>query len=571
MTALLLAAAIVAGRVMSLAVYQATWSNGRDRTFLRGGALATFLARKRWWPLHALWVFAASHPGWDGLQLVRPWAVAACAVLAISAVGRLGAADLGRFFMADRLLTLALAVGVVLSPLYIYPCLIAACCLQYTGSGWALSPGYSNLLGFEFIRGSVCVLVAWLVGGGMLAAAGFPLPDVDSIAVAAVLGYQASSYVHHAIAKSALGPHGLSWVLEHRAHYLPVNAHLRGWCPRGTPRRLLLATAAGIGRFRVAVCAAVWLLEVGWLLVLIDPRLAAGFLGLAAGFHIIVFFLTGLAAWQFVVSHLVMLGWVLPAAGAAGVFGPWHAVAAAACALLAIFWVGGVRRSILRECRSGGSLGRMAAFTDAADLLMAWWDGPYMRMYSWQGETRDGRRVAIPVTALSPYDTVLTDIHTHLMILGMHDVLDPRIPGDRRAVRAGVWGILVDRADRDFVHQLAAAADPEPSALCAGGGEPAWEYRPQDDAPPPIAALRSLFMGINAGVSFRWFRLAMRWPHFPGEDWVPDLCPLAGEPPPLHRFDVPLKSVSLLRVRVFQHHTGTRLLENAVVGTLHLE
>jgi hypothetical protein len=571
MTTVLLAAAILAGRAMSLAVYQTTWNNAKDRTFLFGSPLATFLARMRWWPLHALWVFAGTHTGWDALPAIHPWAVAACALLAFSAAGRLGAADLGRFFIADRLLVLALAAGVVLSPVFIYPCLIAACCLQYAGSGWALSPGYSNLLGFEFIRGSVCVLAAWLVGDGVAAAAGFHLPQADTIAVAAVLGYQASCYAHHAIAKSALGPHGFSWILENRAQYLPVNAHLRGWCPQSSPRRLLLAAASFIGLHRVPVCAAVWLIEAGWLLVLIGPRLAGLLLGLTLVFHTAVFLLTGLFAWQFVVSHLVMLVWVLPAASALGVFAPWNAVAAAACALLAMLWVGGVRRSILRDCRASGRLGRMAAFTDAADLLMAWWDGPYMRMYSWQGETHDGRRVSIPVTALSPYDTILTDIHTHLMILGMHNALDPQIARDRQTVRAGVWGILADRTDRDFIHHLADAADPEPPAICAAEATQPWAYGPQETAPPQIDALRALFLGINARVSNKWFRLVMQWPHFPGEDWVPDRCPLAGEPPPHHRFDTPLKSVSLVRVRVFQHHTGTRLLENAVVGTLRLE
>ena len=51
---------------------------------------------------------------------------------------------------------------------------------------------------------------------------------------------------------------------------------------------------------------------------------------------------------------------------------------------------------------------------------------------------------------------------------------------------------------------------------------------------------------------------------------MPDVCPLAGKPPPRHRFDAPLESLSLIRIRVFQHHTGARLLENTVVGTLRL-
>jgi hypothetical protein len=223
---------------------------------------------------------------------------------------------------------------------------------------------------------------------------------------------------------------------------------------------------------------------------------------------------------------------------------------------------------MLRDCRATGKPGRAAAFADAGDHLMAWWDGPCMRMVSWLGETRDGRRVSIPVTALSPHDTVLTDIHTHLMILGLHDGLDPCAAVDREILRTGVWGILIDRADRDFVYQLADEDDCKP--LLRAEIDP-WCYDVQEVAPPEIEALRDLFLGINARGSQRWFRWTMRWPHFPGEDQVPDVCPLAGDAPPRHRFDVELKSVSLVRIRTFQHRTGIRVLENAVVGTIHLE
>ena len=567
-SALLLAAALLAGRALSLAVYQATWRNGRERSFLRGGAFATLLARVHWWPVHALWGFAFAHPDWSGLAEIRPWAVGACAALAVSAAGRLGAADLGRFFPGDRLLVLLLAGGVVVSPVFVYPLLLAACSLQYSGSGWALSPGYSNLLGFEFLRASLCVLAAWTALHGALALAGRHVPNAGALALAAVLGHQAGNYFHHAMAKSALG----RWIRENRAHYLPLNAHLRGWCPRGRPRQWLLAAAEAIRRNRVAVCASAWTLEAAWLCALLDVRVAVCLLALTIGFHASVFFLTGLCAWQYVVSHALMLGCVthVSAASAGHIFSPAHALAAGLCALAALAWGGVLRTRLLRETRATGALGRHAAFIDAADHLMAWWDGPCMRMYSWRGETRDGRLVSIPVTRLAPYDTVLTDIHTHLMLLGMHDALDPRAAPDRKVLRTGVWGILIDRTDRDFILRLADGDSPEPAAL-AFPCVPAWSYGLREPAPPQIDALRELFLGINARMGERWFRLVMRWPHFPGEDLVPDICPLAGEPPPRHRFDTPLKSVTLHRLRTFHHRDGTTLLENAVVGTLWLE
>jgi hypothetical protein len=140
MNVVVLVAAIMAGRALSLAVYQATWRNGLERSFRRGGAFVTFLMRPRWWPLHLLWGLALPHADWESLPMVKPWAIATCLTMALSAVGRLGAVDMNRFFLVDRLLVLLLAIGVVFSPLWIYPCLVAVCCLQYNGSGWGLSP-----------------------------------------------------------------------------------------------------------------------------------------------------------------------------------------------------------------------------------------------------------------------------------------------------------------------------------------------------------------------------------------------------------------------------------------------
>lgn len=94
------------------------------------------------------------------------FSTAAAILLALGAIGRLGCDDRGRFFTADRVFSLLLALCVPFSPAFLYPSLVAACCLQYTVAAWPLGPGYSNLLGHEFMRGSLCVASAALAIGG---------------------------------------------------------------------------------------------------------------------------------------------------------------------------------------------------------------------------------------------------------------------------------------------------------------------------------------------------------------------------------------------------------------------
>jgi hypothetical protein len=85
-------------------------------------------------------------------------------------------------------------------------------------------------LGFEFMRGTVCVLAGCIMIDGGLAMTRDTRLGVDAWMIAVVLGYQATVYVMQALAQSALGPSVCSWVFRNRPHYLPVNAHLRGWC-----------------------------------------------------------------------------------------------------------------------------------------------------------------------------------------------------------------------------------------------------------------------------------------------------------------------------------------------------
>jgi hypothetical protein len=199
---------------------------------------------------------------------------------------------------------------------------------------------------------------------------------------------------------------------------------------------------------------------------------------------------------------------------------------------------------------------------------MAWWDTPLMRMYSYTVETRTGKCYSLPVPKLSPHDTALTDIHTHLMILGLHGGLDPMIGPDRAIARTGVWGLTVHREDRDFLYRL--MDDPNADIAEKLRASPSSKAWPPGELPAAAIPLHDLFHGMNRHLGETWFRQILRWPHFPGEDLAPDICPLAEPAIETFRFDEPIASVTLWRIKTFLHDKEMRLVEREVVGRIHL-
>ncbi len=552
---------MIAGRLVSLSVYQMTWRNGAAGDCLRAGAAFELLAKPRWWPLHLAMLWPVAGMSWDGMPALRIFAVTAAVLLALGAIGRLGCDERGRFFMADRALATALATCVAFSPAFLYPSVLAACCLQYTVASWRLGPGYSNLLGHEFMRGSLCVASAALAAAGWTGGIG------ESAMLAAVIAWQASSYVNHALAKCALGPRWHSWIRENRAQCLVVNAWLRGW-RTGRNREAVLSFAGFVERWRVAPCTAAWCIEISWLLPLADSRLACAILLATLVFHAAVLWLTGLLAWHYVANHLALLA--LIAAGMAdGVFGMDHWLGALAGMIIAAPWVGWVRGRMLKECQQNGRPRRWALLGDSADHLMAWWDTPLMRMFCYTVTSASGRVFSLPVTRLSPHDTALTDIHTHMMILGMHDGLDPEIPTDRKLAPTGVWGLVIDRAVRDFLYRAMDGADELPSVWSVPP-EPSRRSGHEASRNSAIKPLQAMFVAMNGLTGRRWYKFMMRRPHFPGEDLVPDICPLVSPPLPEFRFDERIATVSLWRVRTFYDGETMSLVSHAKVADIHV-
>ena len=553
----------IMGRLLSLLVYQICWTNGTSGKFLRAGACASCLIKPLPWLLHLLVMWPLAEIPWNDYPILQSYAVLCAVLLTIGSVGRFGNADLGRCFWFDRLLVIVLAAGVAVSPVFLYPCVLAACSLQYTVASWKLSPGYSNLLGFEWIRASTCMVIACLAVFGGLHAFGIAHENLESLAIAVVLGFQASSYVNHALAKSALGKHPFSWILENRVHCLVANAWLRGWQIH-LRETTILRIAKWVKRWRMAICASAWLVEFFWLFLFIDHRYASIVITVTILLHLAVFCLTGLASYHYIASHCFMLGF-LWSNGSSGIFIDEHFIGAAVAIAAYALWLGWLRPRLLRAYRKTGKVPALSRFADPADHLMAWWDSPYMRMFCYTVETRSGETFFLPTPKLSPHDTAITDIHTHLMILGLHQDLDPAVESDKARIRTGVWGLLIDQTDRDKLYETM-DAKLDPSFLKTDPDIEPWEMQCDDSSPASAVPLRNLFESIQHG----WFKRLTSWPHFPGEDFAADWCPLADLPSQAFDFNQPITKVTIWRIKTWFTGEEMRLLESNRVGIIHL-
>ncbi|MEO0476207.1 MAG: hypothetical protein AAF085_09625, partial [Planctomycetota bacterium] len=504
---LLFAVLFYVGRCLSCLIYQACWNNAIGRDLFKFGAFATLLTRPALWFVHVPVLWLTLELQWQSWPILHLFCASGLIVVAIAAIGRFGPSGQGTFFLIDRLLLIALTIGACFLPVLLYPALLCCCCLQYSVSRWGLGPGYSNLLGFEFMRGSLCVLLACFVGHGLLTQAGITIAGFEPIAIAVVLGYQASIYAYQALAKSALGPKWYAWPMHNRVQCLLVNAYLRGW-RSGRSEETVLKQASRLARWRRPLCWGAWAMELGWLGVLLDHRIALLILCAALVFHLMVTVWTGLLCVAHVVNAAVWMI-VIAVYQPAGLFGWGYALVLVGCVVACWPWVALIHSRSAAEIRRDGAPTRWGRCSDAADLLMAWWDSPYMRQFSYSVHTADGREMALPVTCYSPHDTALTDIHTHLMFLDLHQGLDPCVPDDRQTVKAGVWGLLREIKDRDLLYTMMDEPSSDLSFLTSKPHSPPWLWTADHPEPADAEPLAMHMLELNRHQPRGWFRRLM--------------------------------------------------------------
>lgn len=563
----------VTGKVFSTGIYQASWRNSIGRDLSRFGPLVWAATRYRLWPIHVFLVVVCASLDWNQIPKLHQPACVAVGMMVLGAVFRFGAADQRNFFFIDRLVVLTLGAGVYFSPAFLYPAIFSSACLQYTVANWALGPGYSNLLGFEFVRSTACCILGCTVFIGICECIPqFVLPlepsNMGSLLLSVVIAFQGSYYVNHALAKCWLGPKWYSWIGCNRLECLFVNSYLRGWAAWVGQSRWL-QFASWIRRARIPLGASMWTLEFAFIAIMIDDRYAAILFLAAAAFHVGVFVMTGLAEIEHVINHVSMATLLVTLESIALPHHGWICTVSIVVMLLCFVFVGLLRQRMLQQYQQSGK-SRLTEIADPYDHLMAWWDSPYMRMFSYTVLAEDGTRWSLPVTKFSPYDTALTDIHTHMMLLNQHEGFDPELERDKRQYRSGVWGLLITTQERDELYERMDTQTSDHDRLRLANPEPAWCYRTEEDTPAVADSLQTLMSCWNLYLKHRWFRWIMRCPHFPGEDLAPDLSPLRPDSFPRFRFDRPIAALRIERIKTFYTGREIQLLDCSVVGTIEV-
>jgi hypothetical protein len=494
---------------------------------------------------------------WQDLSLTRVFASVGAIQLAVAAAGRF---DPTFPCLIRRGITLLVSTFVILHPAWLLPSLFCTCLLQYRNAAWALNPGYSNLLGFEFSRSSLCSVITALCLTEVLSLWGFAYQN-DPIILTVLLLHQASYYINNALAKNALGKNWCEWMMKNRIQYLVANAWLRGWTlGQNQSQHLQLYTLTA--NYRVAICWLAWGSEIAWLFTFLHPTSSFLLYSTMILFHLFVFCLTGLSCWHYIINHFCLL-YLLSHS-----FMPDSNLAMVLFSLLGYgfiaVWVGLTRTRVLNEHQSENAASRWKNLTDPADHLMAWWDSPLMRMYTFTIETESGKHFFFPVTNLSPHDTAFTDIHTHLMILNLHQDFDAELTKDKQVGRTGVWGLLANRAEMENLYNM---QKPEIKR-----DEDSSRFVPCVIDPESTHATTPLlkhFLSINQCIEKPLYRRILRWPHFPGEDHAPDRCPLVEDNLPCFPMDEAIQKVMLWRVKTWVSE-GFSLLDHSLCIEMHL-
>lgn len=204
-----------------------------------------------------------------------------------------------------------------------------------------------------------------------------------------------------------------------------------------------------------------------------------------------------------------------------------------------------------------------------------------MRMFEWsvECENRPGEELSFPVTLFSPYDTLITDVHTRLMNLQLYPGLDRTRSADRGVIKSGVWGLLLQQRDARVVYDLidtGAEQSQLEKRFCPVNPDP-WVVTSETewDDSPTCVALYQFFYGWNKHVDQGWFRTigaTFGGLHWPGEDVVPDTSPL--RQPCRETYSVMDGPITVARIRrIKTWFTGDRVLqlEDVLIGTIHVK
>lgn len=335
--------------------------------------------------LAPLWSWSTLPEG----EAVRLTAGVLCALLAWKATTKDIDIVTGEAWLLDRLVLVAAAVIVWISPAGVLAVAWGA------SRPFALWEHHSTLP-----MRALQAIGAWLVLGVGVAAAQASLdlgaagPTLDMARGSGTLWWflvtmQVSHYLITALAKGWLGPKWYRWVTDNRLHHLAASAYSWGWA-RFVPWSTWWRVVRGVARVERPMQAAAFGVELLAPLALLAPEVAIGLAIVWSAFHLGVFALSGLLFWDWVGANLAIAVGLAASTDAAllGAFGP------APLGLAVVFLVlWPLRHKLWRP------------------MPLGWWDTPLTQRMHWRAEGRSGQVYALTNAFLCPHERLFGKVY----------------------------------------------------------------------------------------------------------------------------------------------------------------
>lgn len=201
-----------------------------------------------------------------------------------------------------------------------------------------------------------------------------------------------SHYLSAGLAKLTLGPRWWSWLLENPLHFLPANAYAWGWA-RFIPWKHWLKVIQLVRVFRIPFLLLTLALEILAPLSLLSPETAIAAGVMWSGFHVMVFLMTGLCFWDWILANTLLLGCLLwLPLEQQHLFG-WPAV------LLSTLFI----FLIPLKNRLWGP------------IMLGWWETPLTQRMHWIAEGRSGQRYEVHNQFMCPHERLYGVVHALFM------------------------------------------------------------------------------------------------------------------------------------------------------------
>lgn len=277
---------------------------------------------------------------------------------------------LGQTHTLDRLLVLALGVGVVFHP-GVTPLFFVAVTLVLGQFSTPLGYSWADVALLFFV---VMAATAWL-------ALRLVLPmDARSLTYLWMCTVGAA-YFDAAWRKWALSPHGWEWVFQNDIANLFVSSHLNGWLP-DLSKEAVLAWGHRIHNVAVPMQVLTFGLEVLPALMIFSRRLTAFTLVALVGMHAGIFLASGILFWKWSIFDLTLAYVIWRHAGTAW---PSYRWVLAVIAIPIVVFAG--------RLGVGSSLG--------------WWDTTLSQFHTFHAVTDDGRRYRLDELDFAPLDKTI--------------------------------------------------------------------------------------------------------------------------------------------------------------------